>query len=473
MKIRTKKLLVAVVFSICLAGFARADLAKRVNGCISQSLQKKVQFSIHIVKADSGRTVYRHKANRALVPASNVKLIITAAALKYLGLDYEYKTRIGLCGDSLVIIGSGDPLLGDKVTDAKYGRKRNWIFNDITAALKQKGITNIKDIILDTSIFDDQRVHPNWPVAQLNFWYACEISGLNYNDNCIDITAKNVGGKVVLTVKPETGYVKITNKVMAIQKGSSAVGAYRQPGKPNQIIVRGRCRKGQGPFPVAIERPAAFFGYLLAENLNRAEINTDGQLIEKELDRLSDFKPLAEYRSSIADCLARCNKDSLQLSAEALLKTIAANSSPEKKNGSWSKGREVISQYLSELGIENSEFYIDDGSGLSRENKLSANAITKVLLDVYKSKNWGAFKNSLAVGGVDGTIGKYFKEQKYRGKIFGKTGYIDGVKSFSGLCSTAGGDYVFSILANNTNGQTRKIINNVAKAIIDDAERQN
>jgi D-alanyl-D-alanine carboxypeptidase/D-alanyl-D-alanine-endopeptidase (penicillin-binding protein 4) len=121
-----------------------------------------------------------------------------------------------------------------------------------------------------------------------------------------------------------------------------------------------------------------------------------------------------------------------------------------------------------ELGIERGEFYIDDGSGLSRGNKLSANAITKVLLDVYKGKNWEVYKNSLATGGIDGTIGKYFKEEKYKGKVFGKTGYIGGVTSFSGVCSGKGRDYIFSILANKTRGGTREAINDIAKAIIDD-----
>ncbi|GAJ04057.1 unnamed protein product, partial [marine sediment metagenome] len=92
MKVRTKILLVAAVFSICLANFAKADLAKRVDGIIGRSLQQKVRFSIHIVKADSGSTVYNHNAGELMIPASNMKIITTAAALKYLGPDYEYKT---------------------------------------------------------------------------------------------------------------------------------------------------------------------------------------------------------------------------------------------------------------------------------------------------------------------------------------------------------------------------------------------
>ncbi len=134
MKAQIKKLLIALVFSICLATFAQADLAKRVNAIIRQPSLKNIRFSIHIIKADSGRTMYSHNSREALVPASNMKIITTAAALKFLGADYKYKTKVGFCDDTLVVIGSGDPLLADKVTDAKYTRKAGWIFEDIIAA---------------------------------------------------------------------------------------------------------------------------------------------------------------------------------------------------------------------------------------------------------------------------------------------------------------------------------------------------
>jgi len=476
-----KKLLVAVVFSIWLVRTASVEcfvavpatakqnesgLAEQVNGIINQPSQKKVQYSIAVVKADSGEVVYSHNAEEAMVPASNMKIITSAAALKYLGLDYEFKTKVGLCGDTLVVIGGGDPLLGDKVTDAKYLREAGWIFKDITAALKQNNITAIKDIIVDSSIFDDERVHPNWPKKELNRWYACEVSGLNFNDNCIAVTVKNIGGKVTVGIEPETSYVEVINKVVPISEGKSAVGAYRNR-EINKIIVKGKCEKQEGPFDVAIEKPAEFFGFLLRENLARVGIKVDGQILEKPMPQDCNFKGLTEYRTTITDCLARCNKNSLGLGAESLLKTIAAKAAADGRNGSWVEGRGLISEYMLELGIEKEEFYIDDGSGLSRGNKLSANAITKVLLDVYKGKNWGLYKDSLAIGGVEGTIGKYFKEEKYKGKVFGKTGYIAGVTSFSGICSGKGGDYIFSILANKTRGGTREAINDIAKAIMD------
>ena len=406
--------------------------------------------------------VYSRNANEAMLPASNMKLITTAAAMKYLGPGYEFKTEVGLCGNTLVIKGGGDPLLGDKVTDAKYQRKPGWVFKDISEKLKQNGIKAIKDIIVDSSIFDDERVHPNWPRDQLNRWYACEVSGLNYNDNCIAITVKNTNGHITVGIEPKTRFVKIINKIKPIHKGNGGSGAYRNQ-KPNVITLKGKCKKQQG-FDYAIENPAKFFGFLLKEHLARAGIETNGKILEEPVNY--NYRKIAEYKTPITDCLDRCNKNSLGLAAEALVKTIAAKTI--SGGGRWALGRELIHSYLLELGIEEKEFHVDDGSGLSRKNRLSADAITKVLLDVHKGRNWELYKNSLAVGGVEGTIRSPFKEKKYRGKVFGKTGYIAGVKSFSGICSGRDGEYIFSILANNAKGKTREAINDIAKAIIDE-----
>ena len=444
----------------------QVDLAGKIDGIISDSLEQRVRFSIHMVQADTGETVYDHDARELMLPASNMKIITSAAALKYLGPDFVYKTKVGLCGNTLVVIGCGDPLLGDERIDAKYSREPGWIFKDISHALKSKGIEKIDSIIVDSTIFDNERVHSSWPTKDLNKWYACEVSGLNYNDNCVKISARNVDGRVAVFVEPQTSFVSLVNNVVSISKGDSAVGTYRNR-DPNKLIVFGKCRDAVGPFDVAIERPAAFFGFLLFEHLVATGINAQGQLVEKAFNDGNDFSPLIEFSTSMADCLARCNKNSLGLVAEAMLKTIAAHNNPDGKNGSWERGRELIVQYLLELGIDKSQFYIDDGSGLSRQNELTAYAITTVLLNLYKSEYWPLYRDSLAIGGVDGTIDDYFTEEPYKGIIRGKTGYINGVRSFSGVCSTDRGDTIFSILANNTNGQTRTVINEIAKEIID------
>jgi D-alanyl-D-alanine carboxypeptidase/D-alanyl-D-alanine-endopeptidase (penicillin-binding protein 4) len=462
-------LIVGLLFSLLLPCAGRAALSARIGTILNGQIG--TANSIHVVEPESGRTVYAYKAREALIPASNMKLITTAAAVKYLGGTFEYRTRVGLCDNTLVVIGSGDPLLGDDKTDARHGRQEGWVLEAVADALEAREIDEINDIVVDTTVFDNERVHPSWPAKDHNKWYACEVCGLNYNTNCVDVTTNNYGGAVAVTIEPSTSFIRYVNEVEPISSGSGAVGSYRNR-QPNHITIYGKCKKQQGPFPVAVEQPAAFFGVLLAEHLLRQGINTRGHLIEKALPEECDFNPVVTFTTPLSDVLRRANTDSLGLAAEALLKTIAAHESPDGTGGGWPAGRELLGTYLRDLGVAAEEFHIDDGSGLSRENRLSADAITSVLLALYRSNDWDRFKASLAVAGETGTIGRYFKESAYRGRILGKTGYIRGVKSFSGVCETENGPYLFAILSNAPYGLSRDAINGIAKAIVDEFESE-
>ncbi len=455
-----------VFLSVCFCGVSLGGLAQRLVKAVG-SQQDAEAYSIQVVEPNSGTVVYSHNAHKPLMPASNMKVVTTAAALKYLGPDFEYRTKVGWQNGTLVVIGSGDPLLGDESTDDRYGRQAGWVFEKIVQALREQDVTEVNDIVVDTTVFDDQRVHPSWPAKDHNKWFACEVCGLNYNDNCIEVTATNMGSSVAIHIEPRTSFVQIINEVEPVTGGDSAIGANRTQ-QPNRITLFGRCKSREGPFRVAIEQPGAFFGFCLAENLARAGITPKGKLMEKAVSVEARFKPLVEFTAPLVDCVRRANTDSLGLAAEALLKTIDAYGRPDRKNGGWAGGRERIGKYLTDLGIPAEEFVIDDGSGLSRHNRLTTDALSKILLDLYRGKNWELFQASLAVAGEEGTIDKYFNETKYRGKIHAKTGYISGVRALSGVCLTNSGPYLFSILSNGPKGLSRDAINNVAKAIIDE-----
>ena len=90
-----------------------------------------------------------------------------------------------------------------------------------------------------------------------------------------------------------------------------------------------------------------------------------------------------------------------------------------------------------------------------------------VLRQVYQKPYADRFMTTLAEAGVDGTIQKYFHQSPYRGNILGKTGYIAGVRTFSGICRTPRGDIIFSILTAGGSSATRQSINDITKAIFD------
>jgi serine-type D-Ala-D-Ala carboxypeptidase/endopeptidase (penicillin-binding protein 4) len=468
MKTGLKKLLVCFVLVCALAGISKADLAGKVETIVASQTQGKVRIAVKIVNPANGSVIYSHNASSPMTPASNMKLVTTAAALHYLGPDFTYLTGIGLIGDSVAVIGSGDPLLGDKPTMLKHNLDPRWVLKDVADILRKNNITSIYDVIVDDTVFDEEYVQPSWPKNELNRWYAAEVAGINYNGNCIEIIAETVGSKVELTIDPPTSYVKIINNCKAAANPPDTIWGARPTGS-NVITVSGNCHKKCEPVRVTIDRPQAFFGYLLAEEIRRAGVGIRGQLVEREILPQDQFKLLAVYRTPIWDVFERSNKDSLEVAAESLLKTIAAYRQPSGKGGTWAQGKQFVSDYLISLGISTDQFVLDDGCGLSENNRLSANILTTILLDIYKKPEWQKFKETLAVGGEEGTIDKWFNEPKYRGKIFAKTGYIGGVKSLSGVCTTETGDRVFSIITNKTNGESRQAINNIVKAIIDES----
>jgi D-alanyl-D-alanine carboxypeptidase/D-alanyl-D-alanine-endopeptidase (penicillin-binding protein 4) len=450
----------------CFPAIPSNELSRQIDGILSRPGLKKVHFSACVVRVETGEIVYQKNPRLALLPASNMKIVTTAAALEHLGPDFAFVTRVGLCGDTLVVIGSGDPLLGDKETDARNGRQNQQVIQDIVARLKDLGVASVSDILLDTSIFDSQRVHPGWPQNQLQQKYACEVSGLNYNGNCVEITAVNVKGKVVLLLDPQTDYIKLINTLTPGPQRNSWFSVDRTDA-PCELLVQGNCRTQAGPYSVAIENPALFFGRLLQEILLKAGIDVGGQVLEGPVSVDCEFRPLAEYITSMGDCLRRTNKDSLGLAAEALFKRLGALSSPDEKQGSWDGGRKVLSEYLRGLGVGEGEFVIADGSGLSRDNRLSAHALTTVLLHLASGPDWEFYKSSLAVGGLDGTIENHFWENKYWGRVLAKSGYIRAVRALSGVVRTDDGDYIFSFLANRAGSGARSAIDSAVKAVVD------
>lgn len=440
-----------------------ASITSGINSVVSRKDLKKVDFGIEVIEAETGKIVYSRNPRKKLIPASNMKVITSSVALEVLGADYQFKTYLAMLGNTLVIVGGGDPLLCDDTNDAKYKRKKDWLFSDIVKTLKANGIKSVDGIVIDSTFFDNTRVHPSWDRGELNKHYACEVSGLNFNDNCVLIKVKRVGAVAKVSMSPLTNYVKIVNQVKARTSGSTAVGAYRNS-VPNKLILKGKCRTETG-FDVAIENPAMFFGTVLSERLKASGIKVSGSVKEKYVKGDSGIKILKVYKTPLTDVISRCNKDSFNMAAESLVKTISAEHTKGRINGDWQHGFELIGMYLKRLGIEKDQYNFDDGCGLSRENRLTADAIARVLVRMYHSDNRNTYIDSLAVGGVEGTASKYFREPKYKGKVFAKTGYISGVRAFSGYAKTDKGVYIFSILTEGGGSYVRSAINDIVKAI--------
>jgi len=450
------------ISTLLLAGTGRAETLRAI---LDRNKQTNTEIGIYAVQADSGRVVYRLNSSTPMIPASNMKLVTTAAAMHFLGSTYTFDTKVGLLGKDLVIVGGGDPLLGDPKNDSQPAQAANALMAQIVDVLRKSGIDAVENIIVDTSFFDDTRVHPAWPADQLNQWYACEVAGLNFYDNCVHLQVTRSGNSAVFSMTPENTYLQLLNQLQLISSGSSAVGAYRNS-TPNKLSIKGKLNQEAG-FDVAIENPAGLFASVLYDKLKAAGISVQGQVFQKYVKNDANLRYLMIIKTPMANVLKRSNTDSLGLAAECLVKTISAENNPDRINGQWPHGLKLVSGYLNSLNIPNGHYVLDDGSGLSRNNRLSTECLVAVLKDMYNSKDAEMFMASLAVGGEDGTIEKYFQQAPYKGNIIGKTGYISGVRAFSGICKTPNGNIIFSILTEKGNGYTRQCINEITKAIFD------
>jgi serine-type D-Ala-D-Ala carboxypeptidase/endopeptidase (penicillin-binding protein 4) len=173
---------------------------------------------------------------------------------------------------------------------------------------------------------------------------------------------------------------------------------------------------------------------------------------------------LVIHQTPLATVLAGANKFSTNLYAEALTKRLGAAMSNE--SGTWENGAAAIGEFLQSIGVPPEQFTLDDGSGLSKKNAVSANAITSVLARDFHGPNRDVFVQSLAVGGEDGTLDKRFQGD-LRGRVFAKSGYVAGVFALSGYVRTRDNRYfAFSILMNNVHTNAAKDLQErIVKAI--------
>jgi D-alanyl-D-alanine carboxypeptidase/D-alanyl-D-alanine-endopeptidase (penicillin-binding protein 4) len=482
--LRMNKLRVLVAFFVSMGlvsvGFSATDADKStaVRKLLGRPQWQQTKFSICFYDLSTGKKVFSYNPATSLMPASNMKLVTSAAALKLLGEDFVYRTSALYQGGNLVIVGSGDPLIGDPRLAGSAGHSINCIFKEIYRSLVERDIDHLSgQIIVDASIFDDVRFHPSWPENQADKWYTAQVSAVNFNNNCLDVTFipdKIAGKGITYSLSPDTRYARIKSNCKTASKGSNKIGATRKLSS-NDITLIGKCRTKQ-TINVTIDRPSAYFAYLLAESLlaRGISIHEDIVVLDKPFaaNQAGGTELLYEYVTPLWRVLNRCNQNSLNMAAECLFKSLGAYSGNSTglstRQGSWQTGRVAVDGFLKEVNAPAGEFIIDDGCGLSRNNRLSANTLVAVLKHAWQQPYRETFQNSLATSET-GTLSKRnrFNKDDYRGRIYAKTGYISKAWALSGYCRTMDEQWLaFSIIANGGKQSPRKLIDSLVREMM-------
>jgi D-alanyl-D-alanine carboxypeptidase/D-alanyl-D-alanine-endopeptidase (penicillin-binding protein 4) len=412
---------------------------------------------ISIVSVPDGAVVYASREKIPHIPASNQKLLVSAAALVRLGPEFRFTTRLARRSNDLVIIGGGDPALGDPVFAEAAGEPITAVFHRWAETLREAGVDVIRgDLIVDDQAFDNEWVHPHWNPADLLHWYAAPIGGLNFNDNCIDVTVipgKKTGDITSVRVVPGNTLVEVVNKSRTAGKGTPTI---TRQGNSHTYVITGRCAKTSNLQSVPVVDPPLFFAGALRTSLAAKGIRVEGMIRRERVRQDEDRLPagvtlLATHGSRLADVVTRMNKKSQNLFAECLLKTLGRydeETTVPRRIGAWSDGRSTVERFMNRINREAEGLVVDDGSGLSRDNRVSPEQITRLLVYMYNQPVRDVYVQSLAVSGIDGTLRKRMKDIK--GTVFAKTGYISGVRSLSGYVQGATGQwYAFSYLYND------------------------
>jgi len=428
-----------------------------------------------VIDARTGRELFALNSERAMIPASNMKLPITAAILDRFGPDYAWPTRLAYDSktQSLWLVGTGDPSLGDELLEERNKQKRFAFLDTFASALKEKGVTNITNLYFVDDAFDAQLVHPSWGKDNLTFWYAAPVSGLNVNANCIDVTLNPAANSEPPTVVVEPAVmsgIEIVNRAVSgtpepasSTQASATQAAERQP-EPDIERDQAAARytiTGVVTKPVLLSsKPVTDPGAFTAEVV-RTGLSTRGIVFSGVTSRRTsmEFKKakvpvVVEVSSRMSDIVARVNQQSQNLFAEACAKLLGRKSFSSDDIGSWQGGAEGVNNFLRKYKIDGTGFVMADGSGLSRENRVTGRLITGILLAMHKSKHAKVFEESLAVGGESGTIRNRFKDVP--GRVRAKTGFIGGVRSLSGYVKTDAGEVlIFSIIYNQVPGSVK------------------
>jgi D-alanyl-D-alanine carboxypeptidase/D-alanyl-D-alanine-endopeptidase (penicillin-binding protein 4) len=327
--------------------------------------------------------------------------------------------------------------------------------------LLAKGLAQIPGRLLYyQNALDDERVHSTWGDSVLH-WYGAPITGLTFNDNCVDITIEpSMPGELAdYAVMPPTDMITVVNNC---RTGDTHAPTIEKRAGEHTYVIGGTCTRRAELKSKPVDDPGAFFASALRTHLAERGVAIAGGDDEVDQPLGGTLPPprdsvIAVHQTSVNDLIWRINTHSQNLLAEGLCKLTGqayAVRQGEAVRGSWAWGAMAARAFLEAHGIDHAGLTMADGSGLSRANRVTARLITEIFRVMYSHPHAAFYRSSLAQGGQSGTIAGRFKG--YEGRVLAKTGYIGGVRALSGYVKTDRGDWLaFSFIYNQIPGSVK------------------
>ncbi len=426
-------------------------------------------ISLDVVHAKTGERVYAWGDDRLLIPASTMKLITSAVALRELGPAWRFPTWIkydgelgtdGVLAGNLYIVGQGDPTMSVE---------RMW---RMAADIRLRGITEVKGDVVYDDTYTAQSAPwiPGWDKPEdleSGETYYSALGALSVNENIATIHVRpgaSVGAAAVATFDTPSDVVVLDNQLTTgrarskywvkiertFDEDTGKIATYKLTGNvPSDLDVTTR------PLYRTLGDPTGNYVSVFRDSLKAQGVKVKGK--HRVAAASTESKLLVKVESDrLEDILTEMNKRSNNFIAEQVLRALAA----EKGGlpGTTEGGVKVLADYMASLGVPADRYKFVNGSGLSRGALLSPSALDAVLVDMQRNVDVGPeFRTTLAVGGRDGTLWSRFREDGMEGRVRAKTGSLAGVVGLAGYVTAADGtEYAFSFFVNELDGSTAR-----------------
>lgn len=439
------------------APFAAADVAvlsERLASALAD-VGRRTRASVHVVDPATGQSLFDRDGAEDLVPASTQKLVTAAVAYDVLGPDWTFTTTFrarggyaeGVVASDLVVRGTGDPTLSDRFFDSPEAA-----MGFIADNLVRQGLKEVRGRLLaDDSYFDGPRRGPNWPRDSYVQPWMVDVTPLVFNDDQVRVVSRPVGAGAEVVLQPDVGYGRVTSRLdLTDRRDEHAVAILRDDAAPD-YTVRGKLFTGLPlhAHDVNVADGSLWYLHALQHALESRGIPVRGgppaRLDPDDADPDAGTTLLV-YRSTLERSAAPMLKFSQNLYAELMFRVIGAERAGE---GSFSAASRAVTTWLLEHGLLESGTVIADGSGLSRDDRLSARQLTAILAHVARDEElFPRLRSALAEPGAAGTLRSRMPE--LAGSVHAKTGTLNGVSSLAGYVRSGGGRWLaFAALFND------------------------
>ncbi len=434
-------------------------LTERLDALLTDPAFDGSQVGLVVRDATTGEVLYDRDGDERRLPASNAKLFTSTAALAGLGPGFRFHTDVLTNGEQRGAVLRGDLFLRGEGDPTALARDYRALASD----LADDGIRTVRgNLLTDASYFDDVPLGNGWSWDDEPFYYSAVVSALTVAPDT-DYDAGNVivvagpgaraGDPVTVSMTPRTDVLKVVDRARTGPAGSTDTLGIEREHSTNRVVITGNVPVDGGTTTewVTVPDPPAYAADVFRRALVGRGITVRGPTREAVTPAGADR--LASDRSMT---VARLMTPFLKLSnnghAETLVKTLGAEVASE---GSWPAGLEQVVAYADEQGVDVSRIRLADGSGLSRMNELTPDAITDLLVAAQDEPWFDRWYDALPIAGepdrmVGGTLRSRMVGTAAAENLHGKTGSLTGVTALSGYVTDADGRLlVFSMVSNH------------------------